>query len=63
MHLTFDTCDSQHCVDVSIVDDLGAEPDEVIVFTLLNTYGLNPSITIRADSLGDDGKCLENLSV
>ena len=58
MTLTFDTCEKQHCVDVNIGDDLVAEQDEVIVFTLLNSHGLNPSITIRADSLGDDGKSL-----
>ena len=50
MTLTFDTCETHGCVNVSIVDDLVDEPDEVFVYSLgPPPAGLDPRITIRPD--------------
>ena len=51
MTLTFAMCDIRRCVNINIRDD---EPDEVIVFNLTSTPGLDPRIRI---SKGDNKKC------
>ena len=48
--LTFATCDIRRCMNVNIRDE---EPDEVIMFTLMSTPGLDPRIII---STGNDSK-------
>ena len=61
MTLTFDTCETQLCVNVSIVDDMVDEPDEVFDYILAPPpTGLDPRITIRPDMgevfiIDDDG--------
>ena len=48
--LTFDTCETRHCVNVNIVNDLVDEPDEVFDYSLEPApTGLDPRITIRPD--------------
>ena len=50
MTLTFDTCDTRRCVNVSIVEDIVNEPDEVFDYSLVPApIGLDPRITIRPD--------------
>ena len=50
MTLTFDTCETRHCVIVSIVNDMVDEPDEVFDYIIgLQPAGLDPRITIRPD--------------
>ena len=62
MTLTFDTCEIRRCVNVSIVDDMVDEPDEVFDYILTPPpAGLDPRITIRPDMgeifiIDDDGK-------
>ena len=62
MILTFDTCEIRRCVNVSIVDDMVDEPDEVFDYILTPPpAGLDPRITIRPDMgeifiIDDDGK-------
>ena len=47
--LTFAACETRQCVNVNIVDDSVHEPDEVFVFTLTSTPGMNSGISIRPD--------------
>ena len=49
--LTFDTCETRCCVNVSIVEDLVDEPDEIFDYSLEPTgSGLDPRITITPDT-------------
>ena len=50
MTLTFATCETRHCENISIVDDTLDETEEVIDYSLEpTTSGLDPRITIRPD--------------
>ena len=50
MTLPFDTCETRHCVNVSIVNDMVDEPDEVFDYIIgPPPAGLDLRITIRPD--------------
>ena len=55
--LSFRKCESQHCVDITIVDDKENEPDETFEVTLNGRISLNPLdgviITIDNDGKSD----------
>ena len=44
--LTFSPCDTQHCVNVTIMDDTEDEPNEFFFYTLQETLGLHPNIEL-----------------
>ena len=62
MTLTFAACQTQHCVNVNIENDMVDEPDEIFDYILGPLpAGLDPRITIRPDIgevfiINDDGK-------
>ena len=44
--ITFAACDTQHCMDIPIVNDTKNEPDETFAITLERPPGLNDRITL-----------------
>ena len=45
--LSFPACDTRQCVNITIVDDLVDEPDEIFDVTLERTPGLDSRITLN----------------
>ena len=56
--LTFAPCDTQHCVNVSITDDLVNEPEEIFPLTLTKISSFVTLSTTAGEVLitDDDGK-------
>ena len=44
--LSFAACETQRCVNVTIVDDLMVEPDTIFDYTLERTSGLDMRISL-----------------
>ena len=61
--LTFDTCETRKCVNVSITDDGVDEPDEFFIFNLTRTSNLHSKIQLGRDQgqvqiIGGDGELI-----
>ena len=59
--LSFAACETRHCVNVTIVDDLVDELDEFFHYTLERTPGLDPRISLTPvdgviEIIDDDSK-------
>ena len=57
----FEQCETQHCVNITIIDDLINEPEESFSYTLERTPQLGPAIHLNPVSgevliIDDDGK-------
>ena len=50
MLLTFDTCETRKCANVSVADDGVDEPDEFFTFNLTRTSNLHSRIELDPDS-------------
>ena len=48
--LSFDTCETRHCTEIPIVDDLRVEVSESFLVTLERTPGLDDRITLDPDN-------------
>ena len=44
--LTFESCETRKCVNVSILDDGPGEPDEFFTYHLMRTSNLHPRIEL-----------------
>ena len=47
--LTFGACESRSCLNITVINDKEAEPDETFFITLERTSGLNSRITLRPE--------------
>ena len=61
--LEFDVCETRKCVNVSIVDDLVDEEDEIFTYHLRRTPNLDPRINLEpidgtVEIINDDGEQL-----
>ena len=58
--LMFAACETRHCVNLTIADDLVDEPDENFFYNLERTPGLHPNIDLDSaleeiEIVDDDG--------
>ena len=61
MILEFDVCETRKCVNVSIVNDLVDEEDEIFTYHLRKTTNLHPRIDLEpidgtVEIIDDDGE-------
>ena len=61
--LSFAACETRRCVEVTIVDDLVDEPNEIFHYTLGRTIGLDPRISLNpvdgvVEIIDNDGNIL-----